>query len=430
MRNGVKILGIIVMLLLGQAPTEIAVAISLAECTKDSDPSPLTFINPVACGTYGEVTTRTSDPGQPIVIRFMKHVPAGTPKAVAVLFAGGNLNTGIQGNAATGVLTAAGANFLVRSAQIFADDGILAIALNRPLILTAPGPPPVFDPEYPGESGAAADRYRISPKHAFDIVRTLAVAAPATLPLFLVGTSRGTLSAAANHALGNGILLSSPVTSGTLVNACPAPGAPCPPYWIGHPSVPELAPGGVARPAHVMAHKQDGCPVTVPSDAEALHITLKAAGVDTRFDQVNGGFDLVGIDPLVDVCDAKTHHGYLGMENKAVREITKRIDELLGELRRRFRNNQRPVAGTSTIIGAPFTVSLPSLVTNPDGDPLTFALPNPQSYRGQDLALSATGTVTYTPPAAPPVGFTDGFVYVVSDGKGGISAGYVTVSLR
>jgi len=429
MRNGVKILGIIVILFLGQVPTEVAVAISLPQCTNDSDPSPLAFINPVPCGTYGEVPTRTTDTGLPVVIRFMKHTPTGTPKAVVVLIAGGSLNTGIEGSAATGTLTAAGANFLVRSAQLFADDGLLAIAINRPLIQTAPGPPPVFDPEYPGEGGPAADRYRISPKHAFDIVRTLADAAPATLPLFLVGTSRGTLSAVASNTLGNGILLSSPVTSGPLVNECPPLGVPCPPYWIGHPLVPELAPGVVARPAHIMAHKQDGCFVTVPTDAAALHNTLKAAGLDTRFDHVNGGFDLVGIDPLIEPCDAKTHHGYLGMENKAVREITKRIDEILGELRRRSRNNQRPVAGTATINRAPFTVSLPSLVINPDGDPLTFSLPYLKSYRGQDLALSA-GTVTYTPPADPPSGFADGFVYVVSDAKGGISAGYVTVSLR
>jgi len=40
---------------------------------------------------------------------------------------------------------------------------------------------------------------------------------------------------------------------------------------------------------------------------------------------------------------------------------------------------------------------------------------------------AGTYTVTYTPPASGSL--TDGFTYVVSDGKGGISASYVVISV-
>jgi hypothetical protein len=34
-------------------------------------------------------------------------------------------------------------------------------------------------------------------------------------------------------------------------------------------------------------------------------------------------------------CDAKTHHGFLGVENKAVKKITKRMDQILKAIKKR-----------------------------------------------------------------------------------------------
>jgi Bacterial Ig domain len=58
---------------------------------------------------------------------------------------------------------------------------------------------------------------------------------------------------------------------------------------------------------------------------------------------------------------------------------------------------------------------------------LTYSLPHPTSNRGGTLSLNGA-LVEYTPPA----GFTnrtDGFVFQVSDGKGGKTNGVILVAV-
>ncbi len=279
----------------------------------------------------------------------------------------------------------------------------------------------------------AGDKYRVSPRHAFDIVKAIVQenpdvpGQPDRLNVLLAGTSRGSISIVANYMLGVGVLLSSPVTlpppGPEPTTSCGADSPACPPLFVGHPH-PRLQPGFVQVPVHVMAHRHDGCVVSTPSDAEALHHALRQAGVDSRLDQLNGGFEATA-----DPCQALTHHGYLGIENKAVKETAKRMDEILRELQLRFRGNRKPVARSGTLPGVSgYTLNLasPALTGDPDGDPLTYSLPYDKSYQGNAVAMMSPTEVTYFPVLTA---ITDGFVYRVSDGRGGVSVNVVVVTV-
>ncbi len=326
----------------------------------------------------------------------------------------------------TGQVFTAGENFVVRTAQLFADDGYTALTIHRSVKLT---PDPVA--EFPTEGADASQwfHYRISPKHAFDIVRAVAATNIENLPVFLGGTSSGAISAVAQSLLGNGILLSSADARMTP----PFPTVPgCPPatncfLYVNHPSVPRLQPASVTVPTHVMAHQQDACGSTSPANSLALHNAFVAAGIDSRFDVAEGGFAAPGEQ----ACGALHFHGFLGAENKAVKFHAKRMDEMLATLEKLFKGNRRPVALPGALGPAgPYVIDLASLASDP-GDVLTFILPHPRSYRADPAAAAnlvlAGSVVTYTPPF--PGTLTDGFTYVVSDGKGGITASYVIVTI-
>jgi hypothetical protein len=234
------------------------------------------------------------------------------------------------------------------------------------------------------------------------------------LDVFLAGTSRGTLSVVAQHMLGIGSMLSSPVTS-------PAGTA----LYIGEPGTPNLQPGFVRVPVHVLFHGLDGCFVTTPANAITLHTQFVLAGVDSTLDMLLGGFDLSGTDSI-DACDALTFHGFLGIENAAVKRITGRMDRVLAQLERRHPKNHRPYARSAvltTTAASSVSIDLSRLAFDRDHDRLRFSLPYATSTRGAAIALAGS-VATYVPSTS---GITDGFVYIVSDGKGGTNAAVVTV---
>lgn len=429
MRSLFRIAGIVVVLVvLMVAPLRVGAADERI-CTQNSQPAPpptdVIRINSATCGTYGEFISRQADTGENILIRYMVHRPAKKekPKALVVLIAGGLLGTGITGNAATGQVLTAGANFLVRSAQLFAEHGFVALTIHQPVKLTGGGPVAEFPTE--GADSVQWDHYRISAKHAFDIVRAIALVNTDNLPVFLAGTSRGALSVVANSMLGNGILLSSPVTSGpAAVAGCPP--APTCTLYVNY-SWPSLQPDFVSVPAYVLAHQLDGCMATTPANSLALHNAFVAEGIDSRFDQVTGGFAVPGESP----CEALHFHGFLGIERTTVKLHAKRLDQILEGIAAQFKNNRKPVAVPGAVGAATaYTIDLSTLAKD-GGDALTYSLPYPRSYRrAPTLApnlLLVGSVVTYTPVGAGPL--TDGFTYLVSDGKGGVTTSYVVVTV-
>lgn len=386
-----------------------AFAVSLAECITNSQDAN-NIIRSAPCGIYGIVNTRQENAvgaTLDVTVQYMVHVPVGEPKAVVMLFAGGNGDTGIQGNDATGEVTHAGNNFLVRSAQLFSEDGFLAVTIDRPSTTV-------------GLSNADFDLYRVSPRHAHDIAAVLsevnALFGTAQLDLFLAGTSRGAISVVAQNMLGIGSMLSSAVTSPSGNN-----------LWVGSTSTqPRLVPEFVDVPAQVLAHEGDGCFVSTPANSAILHSDLIDAGASSVFNQLNGGFI---VDP--DPCQAKTLHGFLGIENAAVDTITDRMNGILAVNDKLHPGNHKPRARNArfrTHGGVPILINLAALTSDPDGNFLFHSLPHNASSRGAKL-LKFGPFVLYIPPASLS-NVLDGFVYTAADGKGGKSIGIVAVKIN
>jgi Bacterial Ig domain len=385
-----------------------ASAVSLPECITNSQDAD-NIIQSAPCGLYGVVNSRQTNNGTgttlDITVEYMVHLPSGAPKAIVMLFTGSSGNAGIVGDDTTHVVSQSGSNFLVRSAQLFAEEGYLTVTIDRP--------EPVPSDTY--------DQYRVSPRHANDIVAVLLevnqLYQASQLDLFLAGTSRGALSVVAQNNLGVGSLLSSPVNS---VNSG---------LWVGLDSPnPRLVPSFAIVPVHVLAHAQDGCFVSTAANSKKLHDDFQAAGIQAFFSSVDGGFE-IDMDP----CEAKAFHGFLGIERTATKKITDRMDYFLKKKNQDFPGNIKP----ELIINAPFsvstatdtavTVNLAGLALDANGDTLTYSLPHPTSNHGGALSLNGA-LVEYSPPA----GFanrTDGFVFQVSDGKGGKTNGVILVAV-
>ena len=178
-----------------------------ADSTLNADGSLRTRTAAYLCGTYGITTTRTDGDGAPVRMDYFVSLPASgrAPKAAVVLIAGSNFDTRITGDADGGPATGSSGNFLVRSAQIVANGDYLVITLDRPSDVPA-GP---FADEL-----ANVDRYRVSVRHAIDILAVAHRVDTADLDLYIVGTSRGSMSVVANNLIAAAIALTSPVTRG------------------------------------------------------------------------------------------------------------------------------------------------------------------------------------------------------------------------
>ena len=92
--------------------------------------------------------------------------------------------------------------------------------------------------------------------------------------------------------------------------------------------------------------------------------------------------------------------------------------------------NKLPEAAYVTVptaAGAAKQINLATLTRDADGDTLSYALSHATTVLGGTLALNGS-TVTYTPPAGVS-NRADHFVYVVTDGKGGVAAAVVSVQI-
>ena len=392
---------------------------AIARCTDDSvfPADNTTIIRSAPCGRYGVVTTRrdfVNGVDGDVTVRYMVHSPVSDPKGIVVLLAGGNGGTGIAGNAATGEVTANGNNFLVRSAQLFAERGYRTITIDRPSNSVN------FD-------SLQYDQYRVSSRHAQDLATVIAQENAENLDVYLVGTSRGAMSAVAQSRIAAGIAISSAVTSGG-------------PFYLGIPTVARLQPESVGVPVHMKIHVNDGCAVSNPANAPSIFSRFTGAGAwyvnagaTNRFDSLVGGFDLTGIvseGTLIQACDAKTFHGYLGIENAAVQDTTAWLDGLRALMQTVYAGNHKPVA-SSTILATtpdtPINVDLTTLTTDADNDILSYRLAFGTSSRGGTVSLAGS-ILTYTPPVGA-IGIRDGFVYTTFDQKGGVAMGVIAVEI-
>jgi dienelactone hydrolase len=208
------------------------------------------------------------------------------PKAAVVLFAGGHGGLHIFPN---GSFNWGEGNFLVRTRQLFAEQGLLVVVVDAPSDRQS----------FPFLGG-----YRQRPEHTADIKAIVAwVREQAKVPVWLVGTSRGTQSAAyvATELSGSdgpdGIVL----TSSILIDER---GRPVPAMPLERLRIPVL----------VVHHEADACKYCLFRDVPGLMDKLSAAPRKQLL-AIKGGND------RGDPCEAFAYHGFNGLEREVVSQI-------------------------------------------------------------------------------------------------------------
>jgi hypothetical protein len=207
------------------------------------------------------------------------------PKAAVILFAGGNGGLQIT---PTGTFKLAG-NFLLRSRQMFIDQGLLTVIVDAPS---------------DHQSTPFLIGFRVTPQNVTDIKAVIAwVKKQCKLPVWLVATSRGTQSAAyvATSLTGadgpDGLVLTSTILNDNKEAA-----------------VPSMALNRVRIPVLIVHHVQDGCSKCPYSDAPALLAKFTAAP-KKQLIPISGG------QSTGDPCEAWAHHGFNGNEQEVVTQI-------------------------------------------------------------------------------------------------------------
>ena len=218
----------------------------------------------------GDVVTINTRPGTSVTFYYMQN-PA--PKATVVLFPGKQGDIRLK----NGVPTSD--NFLVRSRDYFVAHGFNVAILDMP----------------------SDHHIRTNDEHIEDIRKTVEYLKKyASLPVWLVGTSKGTISVtAAAIAFGNeelaGIVLTSSITESTEMGA-----------------VPYQKLDAIRIPVLVLHHHYDECKNCKPYDAPLIIKKLKNAPIK-KLIMVKGGEK-----PIGDPCGPTHWHGYIGMEREAV----------------------------------------------------------------------------------------------------------------
>lgn len=176
-------------------------------------------------------------------------------------------------------------NFLIRSGKLFAAHGFNIAMVARPT----------------DRQDLDAD-FRIDPRHLEDLRKVLiALKRESDAPIWMVGTSRGTISAAAmaiaerDSGLLAGIVLTSSITNYR---------------WLG--AVPRQALDRINIPVLVMHHEKDACNACRPYEVPLIQRGLKNAPFKKTI-MVNGGSGATG-----DPCEPEHWHGFIGMEQEAV----------------------------------------------------------------------------------------------------------------
>jgi pimeloyl-ACP methyl ester carboxylesterase len=205
--------------------------------------------------------------------------PATKPWAVALLYVGGDGNMKLDAQGPTDLK----GNFLLRIANQLKGAGILLVY-----------------PDVPSDLQSGMGNRRNDESHAADAAAIVAwIRTRSTAPIFVVGTSRGTVSAAnigAHSAEGSlaGVVLTSSITRVSK--------------QLG--AVDSAALSAIRVPTLVVHNREDACNVTVPSDIPHLFDALKAAPKK----------DLVwmsgGVPPKSGPCDGRSAHGYFGIERE------------------------------------------------------------------------------------------------------------------
>ena len=218
------------------------------------------------------------------------------PVASVILFAGGHGALGLK--SANSMSWGAG-NFLVRTRAKFAAHNLMVAVVDAPS---------------DHRQGMNAI-FRMSGQHAADIEAVATYLKKlADVPVWRVGTSMGTFSAARGAIAGrniDGLVLTSTITRSK------------PDWKIAHShaqGVGSMDLPKVTVPTLIVSHRKDHCDITPASDAPKLGARLANAR-KKEIVLLDGGDP-----PLSEPCQAKSQHGFLGIEGEAVDSIARFIN--------------------------------------------------------------------------------------------------------
>lgn len=210
-------------------------------------------------------------------------------KAVAILFSGGHGRVNIKND---GTFKGLAGNFLVRGRMMFVARAITTAVIDAPS-------------DHKDREGLTYG-YRAGAEHAGDILRAVkALRERFHLPVWLVGTSRGTISAA-NAAVRMGADGADGVVLSASVGAVD----------FGRASVMHFELAKIRVPVLVAHHQGDGCPTTPARGARDIKDALTGAP-RTGLLMFEGG------DTQGNPCAGKSHHGFLGIEEKVIDAIAR-----------------------------------------------------------------------------------------------------------
>ncbi len=238
--------------------------------------------------TFGQISGKVVDiPTRPGVTQRFLYLAPENPKASVILFAGGHGGLQIRDN---GSFRWGDGNFLVRTRQLFADSDV-AVAL--------------IDAPSDRQSAPFLSGFRQTSEHVADVKSVIAwLKQQVKIPVWLIGTSRGTQSAAfiatqlsVLDGGPDGLVLTSTILTDEK----------------GRP-VPEMPLEKISIPILVVHHEQDSCRHSAFIDIPLLMNKLSAASAK-ELATFKGGSN--GGDP----CEAFAYHGFNGLEKNVVKRI-------------------------------------------------------------------------------------------------------------
>jgi pimeloyl-ACP methyl ester carboxylesterase len=217
------------------------------------------------------------------------------PTASVILFAGGHGGLQLVSFFGKPGMKWGKSNFLVRTRALFADNGFVVA---------------VFDS--PSDHKKMSSAWRIGKEHVDDIKAVIdSLKQNFDLPIWVIGTSMGTFSAP-NAAIRiqsgiDGIVLTSSITRTNKEFDIKST----------HPNgIINMELDKITVPSLIVSHKEDECKLTPAVDSEKLKDAL------SNSTKVEVLYYSGGKKPLSGSCEPKSAHGFYGIEEQVVNDIS------------------------------------------------------------------------------------------------------------
>lgn len=257
-----------------------------------------------ATADCGELLTVTTHAGTTSRLSLAMPEPPTDPRATLILLPGGG---GFADLDDAGCARALKGNSLIRAIPHFRRAGLATVLVDAPS-------------DHHGDDGLGG--FRTTAEHAADLGRIIALARERlAAPVWLVGTSRGSISAAnaasrlPDGAGAAGVVVSSALMAGQY-GARKA--------WVAD-SVFDLPLEALRLPILILGHARDSCVRSPPSLMERF--MARVGSTRKKAVLMDGGPDPSGFSAAL-ACEGRSPHGFFGQDEEMARVMT---DFILGQ---------------------------------------------------------------------------------------------------